>query len=199
MKRIRSIVKSNVAPNIDDLWLDKGELKYFGPNGWEPLKIKIEDNDSEDNGNSGDSSEADPYSKPIVVTEYVNTSITMPYATNYVIKEGFPACQTRLHSIYDEDTEENVYHLFIADEIYSVDYLGRVPNTVFEFTEVENGWKFKTSYSRSFPQYILNMFNILDATPIALDDDISINEEDSTESDSTGENTNDVDNSDLVQ
>lgn len=35
MKKFREIVESNVAPNIENLWLDKGKLKYFGPNGWE--------------------------------------------------------------------------------------------------------------------------------------------------------------------
>lgn len=32
-----TIVESNVEPNKENLWFYKGELKWFGPKGWETV------------------------------------------------------------------------------------------------------------------------------------------------------------------
>lgn len=42
MRRINSIVESEFTPSKNDIWLYKGTLKYFGPNGWTNLKADIE-------------------------------------------------------------------------------------------------------------------------------------------------------------
>jgi hypothetical protein len=41
MKKIQNIIESEVAPDKNQLWLDKGHLKYYGRNGWEDIKIQI--------------------------------------------------------------------------------------------------------------------------------------------------------------
>lgn len=38
MKRLNGIIESEFAPSKHDLWLFKGSLKYFGPNGWTDVK-----------------------------------------------------------------------------------------------------------------------------------------------------------------
>lgn len=37
MERKRNIVESINAPQIHDLWIHNGELKYYGPSGWTPF------------------------------------------------------------------------------------------------------------------------------------------------------------------
>ncbi len=46
MKRYRQIVNSSIAPSVNDLWLYKGNLKYFGDSGW--VSINGADNTSSD-------------------------------------------------------------------------------------------------------------------------------------------------------
>lgn len=41
MKRLNGIVESEFAPSKHDMWLFKGSLKYFGPNGWSDVKAAI--------------------------------------------------------------------------------------------------------------------------------------------------------------
>jgi hypothetical protein len=37
MRRFRDIIEDNKAPNIQNLWLNNGELKVYGNKGWTPL------------------------------------------------------------------------------------------------------------------------------------------------------------------
>ena len=40
MRRYNGIVESESAPSKSDLWMFRGSLKYFGPNGWaEPAAV----------------------------------------------------------------------------------------------------------------------------------------------------------------
>lgn len=41
MKRLNGIVESEFAPSKHDMWLFKGSLKYFGPNGWADIQAAI--------------------------------------------------------------------------------------------------------------------------------------------------------------
>lgn len=41
MKRLNGIIESEFAPSKHDMWLFKGSLKYFGPNGWSDVKAAI--------------------------------------------------------------------------------------------------------------------------------------------------------------
>lgn len=41
MKRLNGIIESEFAPSKHDIWLFKGSLKYFGPNGWSNVKASI--------------------------------------------------------------------------------------------------------------------------------------------------------------
>lgn len=43
MKRLNGIVESEFVPSTNDLWLNKGTLKYFGPNGWTDVKVNIKE------------------------------------------------------------------------------------------------------------------------------------------------------------
>lgn len=43
MRRFRDIVEDIKAPSPQNLWLDKGELKFFGNGGWTPLNSSNED------------------------------------------------------------------------------------------------------------------------------------------------------------
>lgn len=38
MRRFRDIIEDITAPSIQDLWLNGGELKYYGNNGWQDIK-----------------------------------------------------------------------------------------------------------------------------------------------------------------
>lgn len=40
MRRLNGIVESEFAPSVKDMWLYKGSLKYFGPNGWTNVKLE---------------------------------------------------------------------------------------------------------------------------------------------------------------
>ncbi len=40
MRRFRDIVEDIKAPNPQSLWLDNGELKVYGANGWVPIFIE---------------------------------------------------------------------------------------------------------------------------------------------------------------
>lgn len=42
MKRLNGIIESEFAPSKHDIWLFKGSLKYFGPNGWSNVKASID-------------------------------------------------------------------------------------------------------------------------------------------------------------
>lgn len=42
MKRLNGIVESEFAPSKHDMWLFKGSLKYFGPNGWTDISAESE-------------------------------------------------------------------------------------------------------------------------------------------------------------
>ena len=42
MKRFNGIVESEFAPSKHDMWLFKGSLKYFGPNGWTDISAESE-------------------------------------------------------------------------------------------------------------------------------------------------------------
>lgn len=35
--KIREIIKSSKAPQPQDLWLDRGSLKYFSGSGWKAI------------------------------------------------------------------------------------------------------------------------------------------------------------------
>lgn len=43
MIRFREIIEDIEAPGSQNLWLDNGELKFFGAKGWTPIKKKLED------------------------------------------------------------------------------------------------------------------------------------------------------------
>lgn len=43
MRRFRDIIEDNKAPNIQNLWLNNGELKVYGNKGWTPLNATSED------------------------------------------------------------------------------------------------------------------------------------------------------------
>lgn len=43
MRRFRDIIEDNKAPNIQNLWLNNGELKVYGNKGWTPLNATPED------------------------------------------------------------------------------------------------------------------------------------------------------------
>ena len=40
MRRFRDIVESIKAPSPQSLWLNNGELKVYGANGWTPISIE---------------------------------------------------------------------------------------------------------------------------------------------------------------
>ena len=40
MRRFRDIVESIKAPSPQSLWLNNGELKVYGPNGWTPISVE---------------------------------------------------------------------------------------------------------------------------------------------------------------
>ena len=68
MKRLNGIIESEFAPSKHDMWLFKGSLKYFGPNGWSDVKAAI----------SG--SYNDLVDKPTIPSAY-----TLPTATTTVL------------------------------------------------------------------------------------------------------------------
>lgn len=41
MRRYNGIVESESAPSKFDLWMFRGSLKYFGPNGWADIQAAI--------------------------------------------------------------------------------------------------------------------------------------------------------------
>ena len=41
MRRYNGIVESEFAPSKFDLWMFRGSLKYFGPNGWADIQAAI--------------------------------------------------------------------------------------------------------------------------------------------------------------
>lgn len=43
MRRFRDIIEDNKAPNIQNLWLNNGELKVYGNKGWTSLNATSED------------------------------------------------------------------------------------------------------------------------------------------------------------
>ena len=43
MRRFRDIIEDNKAPNIQNLWLNNGELKVYRNKGWTPLNATSED------------------------------------------------------------------------------------------------------------------------------------------------------------
>lgn len=40
MRRFRDIVENIKAPSPQSLWLNNGELKVYGANGWTPISIE---------------------------------------------------------------------------------------------------------------------------------------------------------------
>ena len=40
MRRFKDIVESIKAPSPQSLWLNNGELKVYGANGWTPISIE---------------------------------------------------------------------------------------------------------------------------------------------------------------
>lgn len=58
-----TIVESNIEPNKESLWLYKGRLKWFGPNGWEEVNSQTV------------SSTITSTPVPVVTTTFANTSI----------------------------------------------------------------------------------------------------------------------------
>lgn len=46
MRKFRQIIESNIAPEINDLWLNQGVLKYFSSNGWTALTVGGDQNSS---------------------------------------------------------------------------------------------------------------------------------------------------------
>lgn len=40
MRRFRDIVEDIKAPSPQSLWLNNGELKVYGANGWTPISIE---------------------------------------------------------------------------------------------------------------------------------------------------------------
>lgn len=80
MKRINSIIESEFAPvSKNDIWLFKGTLRYFGPNGWSVIKTPIDD----------DISWEDITNKP----EFAKVSISGSY-TDLINKPTIPSAYT---------------------------------------------------------------------------------------------------------
>lgn len=48
MRRYNGIVESESAPSKFDLWMFRGSLKYFGPNGWADIQAAIRGVDWDD-------------------------------------------------------------------------------------------------------------------------------------------------------
>ena len=40
MRRFRDIIEDIKAPSTQSLWLNNGELKVYGANGWTPISIE---------------------------------------------------------------------------------------------------------------------------------------------------------------
>lgn len=40
MRRFKNIIEDIKAPSTQSLWLDNGELKVYGANGWTPISIE---------------------------------------------------------------------------------------------------------------------------------------------------------------
>ena len=40
MRRFRDIVENIKAPSPQSLWLNNGELKVYGANGWTPISVE---------------------------------------------------------------------------------------------------------------------------------------------------------------
>ena len=77
MRRYNGIVESESAPSKFDLWLFRGSLKYFGPNGWANVSLG-ETQDLAKVAYSGDCSDSintpttpEPYILPAATTSAI--------------------------------------------------------------------------------------------------------------------------------
>lgn len=76
MRRYNGIVESESAPSKFDLWMFKGSLKYFGPNGWANVSL----GETQDLAKVACSGDSDLINTPTTPEPY-----TLPAATTSAI------------------------------------------------------------------------------------------------------------------
>lgn len=120
MRRFRDIIEDNKAPNIQNLWLNNGELKVYGNKGWTPLNATSEDRQELEEKVDSLDKEVGQIKKDLSVFGFEQGVVELAIGNSESIKE---ANLSKLKTIQSND------HTFFTDINYGYGTASWLPTT----------------------------------------------------------------------
>lgn len=163
MRRFRDIIEDNKAPNIQNLWLNNGDLKVYGNKGWTPLNATSKDRQELEEKVDSLDKEVGQIKKDLSIFGSEQGVVELAIGNSESIKE---ANLSKLKTIQSND------HTFFTDINYGYGTASWLPTTggnALIITDEGHAVKYSiaTKTSLGGVKAITNIVNLAESTPTA--------------------------------